>query len=60
MDTYIFRVPPIVSVAFEVLCGKYGVNEERKKKLTEDGYDYNKVQSCVNELVKLFNKYGEK
>lgn len=59
MDTYIFRVPPIVSVAFEVLCGKYGVNEERKKKLTEDGYDYNKVQSCVNELVKVFNKYGE-
>ena len=60
MDTYIFRVPPVVSVAFEVLCGKYGVNEERKKKLTEDGYDYNKVQSCVNELVKLFNKYGDK
>lgn len=60
MDTYIFRVPPIVSVAFEVLCGKYGINEERKKKLTEDGYDYNKVQSCVNELVKLFDKYGDK
>ena len=60
MESYFFRVPPVVSVAFEVLCGKYGNNEERKKKLKTDGYDYNQVQSCVNELVKLFNKYGEK
>lgn len=60
MDTYIFRVPPIVSVAFEVLCGKYGTDEERKKKLEGEGYDYNKVQSCVNELVKVFDKYGDK
>lgn len=60
MDTYFFRMPIIVSVAFEVLCGKYGVNEERKRKLEEEGYDYNKVQSCVNELVKLLNKYGDK
>ena len=60
MESYFFRVPPVVSVAFEVLCGKYGVNEERKKKLQAEGYNYNQVQSCVNELVKLFNKYGEK
>ena len=33
MESYFFRVPPVVSVAVEVLCGKYGVNEERKKKL---------------------------
>ena len=60
MESYFFRVPPIVSVAFEVLCGMYGTNEDRKKKLEADGYNYNQVQSCVNELVKLLNKYGEK
>lgn len=60
MESYMFRLPTVVSVAFEVLCGKYGVNEERKKKLEAEGYNYNQVQSCVNELVKLFNKYGEK
>ena len=59
METYVFCVPPIVSVAFEVLCGKYGVNDERKRKLEAEGYNYNQVQSCVNELVKIFNKYGE-
>ena len=59
METYMFKIPPIVSVAFEVLAGKYGVNNDRKKALEKDGYNYNQVQSCVNELVKLFNKYGE-
>lgn len=58
MDSYMFRIPPVVSVAFEVLAGKYGVDAERKKALEREGYDYNKVQNCVNELVKLFNKYG--
>lgn len=60
MNTYMFEIPPIVSTAFEVLCGKYGINEERKRKLEAEGYNYNQVQSCVNELIKLFNKYGEK
>lgn len=54
-----FRLPTIVSVAFEVLAGKYGVNDERKKKIEADGYDYKRVQLCVNDLVKLFNKYGD-
>lgn len=54
-----FRLPTVVSVAFEVLCGMYGVNDERKKKIEADGYDYKRVQSCVNDLVKLFNKYGD-
>ena len=59
METYMVRIPPVVSVAFEVLCNKYGVGDERKKKLEAQGYDYNKVQRCVNELVALFEKYGE-
>ena len=59
MESYFFRVPPVVSVAFDVLCGMYGTNDERKKKIEADGYDYKRVQSCVNDLVKLFNKYGD-
>ena len=58
METYMFSIPPVVSVAFEVLAGKYGVDAERRKNLEKEGYDYNKVQNCVNELVNLFNKYG--
>ena len=58
METIMFRLPTVVSVAFEVLTGKYGNNEERRKALERDGYDYKKVQSCVNDLVKLLDKYG--
>lgn len=58
METYMFLIPPVVSIAFEVLSGKYGEGEERKKKLIKEGYDYNKVQKCVNDLVALMNKYG--
>ena len=58
MNTYMFEIPPVVSTAFEVLVGKYGVGDDRRKALEKEGYDYNKVQNCVNELVKLMNKYG--
>jgi hypothetical protein len=53
-----FRLPPIVSVAFEVLSGKYGNSDERRKALEREGCDYIKVQSCVNDLVKVLDKYG--
>lgn len=46
-----------VSAALMVLAGMYGVDPERKQKLTDDGYDAAKVQACVNELCKLINKY---
>lgn len=59
METYMFELPDIVSVAFEVLANKYGVGDERKKALEKAGYDYNKVQSCVNDLISLLKKYGE-
>ena len=39
-------------VAQEVIQGKYGNGATRKKKLTEEGYDYDKVQKRVNELMK--------
>ena len=39
-------------VALEVLEGKYGNGEERKKRLWEAGYSPDAVQSIVNALVK--------
>ena len=53
------NTPPITTkplksaldVAREVLDGKWGNGAERKKKLTQAGYDYNAVQSKVNELL---------
>lgn len=38
-------------VAKEVIGGKWGSGSERKKRLTEAGYDYNAVQKKVNELL---------
>lgn len=42
----------VQELAQEVLQGKWGNGAERKKKLTDAGYDYNKVQAEVNKLVK--------
>lgn len=39
-------------VAKEVLDGKWGNGEERKKRLSEAGYDYRAVQNKVNSLLK--------
>ena len=38
-------------IAAEVLTGAWGNGEERKRRLTEAGYDYNAVQRIVNQLV---------
>lgn len=53
------KIPDIMSVALLVISGEYGNGEERKQKLTAQGYDYAKVQSCVNDLIKLMIKYGD-
>lgn len=39
-------------LAKEVLKGKWGNGEERKKRLTDAGYNYNEVQKLVNEMCK--------
>jgi len=39
-------------IAQEVIDGLWGNNADRKKRLTEAGYDYNTIQKIVNELVK--------
>lgn len=42
----------IDEIAREVIQGKWGNGTERKKNLTNAGYDYNAVQKRVNELMK--------
>ena len=42
----------VEAVAKEVLAGKWGNGEDRKKRLQAAGYDYPAVQVKVNELVK--------
>lgn len=42
----------IEAIAKEVIAGKWGNGDERKKRLTAAGYDYAAVQKKVNELTK--------
>ena len=46
----------IEQVAQEVLAGKWGNGDTRKQKLKAAGYDYNAVQSKVNELCDVKTK----
>lgn len=39
-------------IADEVIAGKWGNGEDRKKRLTEAGYNYSEVQAIVNERLK--------
>ena len=41
----------IDEVAREVIQGKWGNGAERKKRLTNAGYDYNEVQKKVNQMI---------
>lgn len=38
--------------ALEVIAGKWGNGEERRKRLTAACYDYDKIQTMVNKLIK--------
>lgn len=42
---------PIDEIAKEVIRGDWGNGEDRKRRLTAAGYDYNTVQKRVNELL---------
>lgn len=42
----------VTEIAKEVIAGKWGNGVERKKKLTEAGYNYTRVQGEVNKLLK--------
>ena len=41
----------IDEIAKEAIRGDWGNGEERKQRLEEAGYDYDKVQKRVNELI---------
>ena len=48
------RVPPQKSasqLAKEVIAGQWGNGDERKRRLTDAGYDYNAIQNAVNALL---------
>ena len=55
----LYTLPTIIGVAFMVLAGLYGNGEERVERLEAEGYDYNEVQDCVNDLCDLIEKYGD-
>ena len=58
MNTVMIEITPIVAIAMEVIAGKWGTGEERKKALEKSGYNYIKIQKCVNDLIALMEKYG--
>lgn len=49
-DTKISKT--LEEIVQEVIAGKWGDGEERKKALTKAGYDYNTIQSLVNTSLK--------
>lgn len=57
----IFKIPCCenVYVAICVIAGDYGVDEDRVRRLRNAGYDPTVIQSCVNELIALNEKYME-
>ena len=46
-------------IAREVLAGKWGNGNDRKKRLEQAGYDYNAIQTIVNQLLKPQKKTNE-
>ncbi len=44
---------PTYQTALEVLRGKYGNGNERRTKLRNAGYDYEKTQAVVNRLTTI-------
>ena len=41
-----------VEIAVEVINGKWGTGADRKKRLTDAGYDYGQIQALVNQMLK--------
>ena len=41
-----------VEIAKEVIAGKWGNGQERRKQIEQLGYNYNDIQKIVNNLLK--------
>lgn len=54
----VVEMPELLSVALLTIGGKYGNGQERVDALTAEGYDYNRVQKFVNELMRVIEKNG--
>nr|DAP70393.1 MAG TPA: hypothetical protein [Caudoviricetes sp.] len=50
---------PIYQIADEVIAGQWGNGDDRKKRLTDAGYDYNAVQDIVNKKVAPMRKSND-
>lgn len=50
------QLKSIDEIAREVIAGKWGSGEDRKKRLTNAGYNYSEVQARVNQILKGDNK----
>lgn len=50
---------PIDQIADEVIAGRWGNGADRKKRLTDAGYDYNAVQDIVNKKVAPMRKSND-
>ncbi len=54
-DSFVLKPKPVLkdaeTVAREVLAGLWGNGDERKKRLTEAGYNYAEIQAIVNKLA---------
>lgn len=57
----VYRIPCCenVYVAICVIANDYGTGEDRIRRLKSAGYDPNKIQQCVNDLIALNEKYKE-
>ena len=51
------ELPDVIIGALDVMAGRYGNSPERKQRLKEAGFDADRVQNAVNDLLKLFDKY---
>lgn len=58
MTSLVINLPETFSISLLVIAGAYGNGTERKEKLKKDGYDPDKVQNCVNDLLPIIKKYG--
>ena len=50
----------VTEIAKEVINGKWGNGDDRKNRITKAGYDYDKVQKKVNELLKISSSQAKK
>ena len=53
MKEYAKETKSNLRLAFEVLNNMWGNGSERKRRLTEAGYNYSEVQKIVNEIVQI-------